>query len=181
MSRWMSLSRTVRNTNNVYRFFNQPNTIRQQQGSLFCFRRTFATTNNKEGESNKNNNENLRETLNRIRGNSGSQENDDQAGGSQNEFFQRAAKGWSYFSEELSNTWQELLQSNQRKNINKKIHHMPTKEGDSTSAASYDGPLEIMVIDESENLTAWERMQKRLTEAPIIQGMMSANVSKNEK
>jgi hypothetical protein len=27
-----------------------------------------------------------------------------------------------------------------------------------------------MMIDESEHLTAWERMQKRLAEAPIIQG-----------
>jgi hypothetical protein len=26
------------------------------------------------------------------------------------------------------------------------------------------------LIDESEHLTAWERMQKRLAEAPIIQG-----------
>jgi import inner membrane translocase subunit TIM44 len=30
-----------------------------------------------------------------------------------------------------------------------------------------------MVIDEAENLSAWQRMQRRLAEAPIIQGMMT--------
>jgi hypothetical protein len=36
-------------------------------------------------------------------------------------------------------------------------------------AVEYTGPVEIMIINPSENLTAWQRMQKRLTDAPIIQ------------
>jgi hypothetical protein len=36
--------------------------------------------------------------------------------------------------------------------------------------AECTGTVDIMVIDESEHLTAWERMQKRLKDAPIISG-----------
>jgi len=69
----------------------------------------------------------------------------------------------------VSQTWGELLRSGDRKDINKKIagaHPHDTADGDK----EYTGPVAIMVIDESENLTAWERMQKRLTDAPVIQG-----------
>lgn len=61
-----------------------------------------------------------------------------------------------------------MVQSNERKSINKKIHPTETEGGD----APYTGPVELMIIDPSEQLTAWERMQKRLTEAPIIQQML---------
>ena len=84
-------------------------------------------------------------------------------------FMRTAMQGWSKFRDELGETWEELLKTGERKDINKKIHvHHPedTPEGDQ----EYTGPVSIMVIDESENLTAWERMQKRLTEAPIISG-----------
>ena len=79
--------------------------------------------------------------------------------------FVRAADAWDSFRTAVGTTWNELLQSGQRKSINKKIHPVETAGGD----APYTGPVDIMVIDESEHLNAWERMQKRLTEAPIIQ------------
>jgi hypothetical protein len=84
-------------------------------------------------------------------------------------FLRTARESWSTFSEEVGKTWEELLKSGDRKDINKKlINHHPedTPEGE----APYTGPVEILVIDESEHLTAWERMQMRLTEAPIISG-----------
>jgi len=81
--------------------------------------------------------------------------------------FVRAADAWDNFRTAVGHTWNELLQSGQRKSINKKIHPVETAGGD----APYTGPVDIMVIDESEHLNAWERMQKRLTEAPIIQGI----------
>lgn len=82
-------------------------------------------------------------------------------------FLRSAAVTWSSFSEEVGKTWDDLLRSGERKSINKKIKHPEdTTEGE----AEYTGTVEIMVIDESEHLTAWERMQKRLTEAPIISG-----------
>jgi hypothetical protein len=84
-------------------------------------------------------------------------------------FLRSAAGTWSTLSEEVGKTWGELLKSGERKSINKKIAHPEdTVEGE----AEYTGPVEIMVIDESEHYTAWERMQKRLTEAPIISGKL---------
>ena len=82
----------------------------------------------------------------------------------------RVSRTFASFTDEVSATWQDLLKSGERKDINKKIHQPEaTEEGE----AAYTGPVEIMVIDESENLTAWERMQRRLTDAPIIQGKFS--------
>ena len=76
------------------------------------------------------------------------------------------ANVWSTVSDEVGLAWKELVNSEQRKSINKKIHPVATAEGDKP----YTGPVDIMVIDASEGLTAWERMQRRLTEAPIISG-----------
>lgn len=79
----------------------------------------------------------------------------------------QASDLWSNVTEEVGKTWGELLRSGERKDINKKIRHPEdTVDGEQ----EYTGPVDIMIIDESENLTAWERMQKRLTEAPLIQG-----------
>jgi hypothetical protein len=84
-----------------------------------------------------------------------------------NDFMRQASDFWSTATEEVGQTWNELLRSGERKDINKKIGHpQDTMDGDT----EYSGPVSIMVIDESENLTAWERMQKRLTDAPVIQG-----------
>ena len=80
----------------------------------------------------------------------------------------QAADTWDSFRAEVSSAWQDMVQSNERKSINKKIHPTETEGGD----APYTGPVELMIIDPSEQLTAWERMQKRLTEAPIIQQML---------
>ena len=85
------------------------------------------------------------------------------------DLLRQVADGWSSFTEEVGQVWQQLLKSGERKDINKKILHPEFRpEGE----AAYTGPVEILVIDESEHLTAWERMQRRLTDAPIIQGMI---------
>jgi hypothetical protein len=85
------------------------------------------------------------------------------------DLLRQVADGWSSFTEEVGKVWQQLLKSGERKDINKKIQHPEFRpEGE----APYTGPVEILVIDESEHLTAWERMQRRLTDAPIIQGMI---------
>jgi len=82
----------------------------------------------------------------------------------------QASDLWSNVTEEVGKTWGELLRSGERKDINKKIRHPEdTVDGEQ----EYTGPVDIMIIDESENLTAWERMQKRLTEAPLIQDILS--------
>jgi len=123
-------------------------------------------TNGKEEES-------LKDTIRRMRrekGTKGGGNNDDDDE-RVNNILRQASDFWSTATDEVSKTWGELLRSGDRKDINKKIGHpQDTAEGEE----EYTGPVSIMVIDESENLTAWERMQKRLTEAPVIQGKFDA-------
>ena len=113
--------------------------------------------------------ESLQDTINRMK----QKEGKDQEGDNGNEQFdsvlRNVADKWSIFSEEVGKTWGELLKSGDRKDINKKLvshHPEDTAEGE----APYTGTVDIMVIDPNEHLTAWERMQRRLTEAPIISG-----------
>ena len=94
-----------------------------------------------------------------------------------NDFFRRAADSWASFREEVSHAWNDLINSGNRKSINKKITPVATADGDKP----YDGPVDIMVIDPSEHLTAWERMQRRLTEAPVIQGVLARTEEFYEK
>lgn len=84
------------------------------------------------------------------------------------DFFRKAADFFGRFQDEVTATWQDLVKSGGPKDINKKIRPQETEEGDS----AYTGPVDIMVIDPSEHLTAWQRMQRRLTEAPIIQSIL---------
>jgi mitochondrial import inner membrane translocase subunit TIM44 len=79
----------------------------------------------------------------------------------------RAADAWDALKGEVQTGWNEIVASSERKSINKKLIPTETAGGD----VPYTGPVNIMIIDPSENLTAWERMQKRLTEAPIIQSI----------
>ncbi len=109
--------------------------------------------------------ESLKDTVRRMQQEKG--KGGDDSDEQMNDFMRKASSFWSTATEEVSQTWGELLQSGERKSINKKIGHPEdTLEGEE----EYTGPVAIMVIDESENMTAWERMQKRLTEAPVIQG-----------
>lgn len=120
-----------------------------------------------ETESNKDtSSSSLRDTVHRLKeddNNETSSTNDDIS----NDLLRKAADLWETAKSEISLTWQELVHAGAPKSINKKIHPVETQEGNQ----EYTGPVEIMVIDESEHLTAWERMQRRLQEAPIIQGM----------
>ena len=43
-------------------------------------------------------------------------------------------------------------------------------EDDNEAADKYEGTTAVMIIDEAENLNAYERIQRRLSEAPLIQG-----------
>jgi import inner membrane translocase subunit TIM44 len=114
----------------------------------------------------------LRDTVNRIKSEDSDTTTKDSSSSSSdgtNDLFRRAADTWELFSAELGTAWDELINSGKSKDINKKLVR-PTESAEGN--IEYTGPVEIMVIDESEHLTAWERMQRRLTEAPIIQGML---------
>jgi hypothetical protein len=111
--------------------------------------------------------ESLRDTVRKMQQGAKSKYLDDDKDAQFDGFLRSAAGTWSSFSEEVGKTWGELLKSGERKSINKKLKHPEdTMEGE----AEYTGTVDIMVIDESEHLTAWERMQKRLKDAPIISG-----------
>ena len=115
----------------------------------------------------------LKDTVNRIKGDG----HPDDSNPAFDDMLRKAADWWSDFRSEINKTWRELLQSGERKSINKKITPVATAEGDKP----YDGPVDIMVIDPSEHLTAWERMQRRLTEAPIIQDVLKRTEEIYEK
>lgn len=107
----------------------------------------------------------LRDTVNRLK-NKNKDEASETSSPGDGDLLHRAANLFDSFTSEVSAAWQELLKSGERKHINKQIiKPEATAEGDK----EYTGPVDIMVIDPNEHLTAWERMQRRLTEAPIIQ------------
>lgn len=84
------------------------------------------------------------------------------------DFFRRAAASWDAVRTEVAAAWSDLVRSGDRQSINKKIlHPTETAGGD----APYTGPVAVMVVDPT--LTAWERMQRRLTAAPIIQAILA--------
>jgi len=120
--------------------------------------------------------ESLKDTVRRMQQEKGKASDDSNE--QMNDFMRKASSFWSTATEEVNQTWGELLQSGERKSINKKIGHPEdTLEGEE----EYTGPVAIMVIDESENMTAWERMQKRLTDAPVIQDILSRSEQVYEK
>ena len=122
----------------------------------------------------------LRDAVNRAKAKDGEEIPDDSAASgddSTNELLHKARDTASSFFDAVSQTWSELLDSGKPRSINKRIHE-PVRdladgevpEDDDAAADKYEGSTAIMVIDEEEHLTAWERMQRRLSDAPIIQG-----------
>lgn len=82
------------------------------------------------------------------------------------------------FQDSLIETWHELLESGKSKGIQERV-----KEAESLKKQknSYKGTTELMIIDEDENLGAWEKMQRRLSSAPIIQSMLGKSYEMFEK
>mmetsp|Transcript_31198 Transcript_31198/g.93533 ORF Transcript_31198/g.93533 Transcript_31198/m.93533 type:complete len:270 (-) Transcript_31198:1430-2239(-) len=121
----------------------------------------------------------LEETVNRLKSKDGEGEGDEGPGGASTddaarEAYHKANSVASSFLSGLSSTWQELLNSGKPQSINKVIHD-PLKEGetaddDDAAADKYEGTTALMYIDPEEHLSAWERMQRRLNETPIISG-----------
>lgn len=121
----------------------------------------------------------LRDTVDRLKNESGSNESTttDKSSETSNEIYVKLADTWSSFRSGLSEAWTELINSNKPKDINKKIHDVkpPSAADDDNAAADkYEGTTAIMIVNEEDHLNAFERMQKRLSEAPIIQSILSA-------
>jgi mitochondrial import inner membrane translocase subunit TIM44 len=180
-------------SNDAFAYFEQQ--PKRSDSSNFILpidrRRTFSTS----SESNSTGKPSLKETVERLqRENDGSNaaENGATSESSQKsnpsgnndvafgDILRRTADVWDKLKSELSSTWQDLVQSGERKSINKKIvvhHPTETAAGD----APYTGRVDIMVLDPDLHLTAWERMQKRLTAAPIIQSILEKSEELYEK
>lgn len=136
----------------------------QKQQPVVC----YFSTDSKEKDSN-NSGDSLRDAVHRLKQDNSNNTTTENVSSNNDDLFRKAADLLDTAKSEIALTWQELLNAGKPKSINKKIHPTETPEGN----AEYTGPVEIMVIDESEHLTAWERMQRRLTEAPIIADMLS--------
>eukprot|EP00804_Cyclotella_cryptica_P013663 CCRYP_018775-RA/>CCRYP_018775-RA protein AED:0.06 eAED:0.06 QI:345/1/1/1/0.5/0.33/3/162/387 len=103
---------------------------------------------------------------------------------------QRLSTWATSFLDTLSQTWQDLLSAGAPKDINKKLLR-PTPNDDSPNYSNddeaadkyeeYRGSKDIMVIDPEEHLGAWERMERRLKDAPIIQDILEKSSQIYEK
>jgi Tim44-like domain len=173
LSRHLSLSSsssTPRNNddapNNINLNNNSENEIKQQQEQ--------PPPTSQQQQQQQQHRPSLEETIRQMKGDTNHlNENKNATTSSENKTFhetiQHVSSYWEKIKEEIQVTWNDLITSGERKSINKKIHPVETKEGDTP----YTGPVEIMIIDEAEHLTAWQRMQKRLSNAPIIQDILS--------
>jgi len=143
------------------------------------------TIESEKGEENESK-ESLRDTINRLKGEDDTNTANDGGGNSDksdnqtDEILRNVSSAFDSFSTSLSETWGELINSNQPKDVNKKIDDWHTSrpgnvdDDDNEAADKYEGTTAVMIIDESENLNAYERIQKRLSEAPLIQDIFKA-------
>ena len=115
----------------------------------------------------------------------GESANNDDGGSSinSNQYLEKLTSMGASFLDTVSQTWDELIASGQAKDINKKIGNAapspsegaPDYSNDDAAAdkyESYKGNRDIMVIDPQEHLSAWERMERRLRDAPIISDIL---------
>jgi import inner membrane translocase subunit TIM44 len=132
----------------------------------------YFSSDEKKDEKNK---ESLQDTINRLKGSKGEESS---SSSNSNEVFSKAADTYASFTSSISETWQDLINSSQPTDINKQIHtSSPGSESDDDNEAAdkYEGTTAMMIIDEEDNLNAFERIQRRLGEAPIIQGIFSSS------
>jgi len=135
----------------------------------------------------------LRETIEKLKGDK-SDTSDESTSADTNsdankEHLDKFASMASSFVDTISETWNELVASGQAKDINKKIGtpsdgEQPNYANDDEAADKYEeykGSKDIMLIDPEEHLSAWERMEKRLRDAPIIADILEKSGKVYEK
>jgi len=137
-------------------------------------------------------------TIERLKKESNSESSDKDKGGD-DEFItstetdprlERLTSMGNSFLDTVSRTWDDLVASGRPKDINKKIG-TPSADGtdanyaDDDEAADkyeeYKGSKDIMLIDPEDHLSAWERMERRLRDAPIIQDILERSNEAYEK
>ena len=141
---------------------------------------------NAPSETKKKKKKDLRESIERLKSSSNNHDNKDSDENQQNEqennpHLDKLTEIGTSVLNTISQTWDELIASGRATDINKKIgtpqsateDDAPNYENDDEAADKYEeykGSKNIMVIDPEEHLSAWERMERRLRDAPIISG-----------
>ena len=96
----------------------------------------------------------LRDTLNDIHQKENTSFTNGGGGGDSSEFLYQASTAFDSFKSTLGETWNDLLNSNQPKDINKKMHESKAgdvSQDDNEAADKYEGTTAMMIIDETEN------------------------------
>jgi len=150
---------------------------------------TTTTTDKEQDETKESKEESFEDKIKRLKGEKENTEESSSFGfDKDNELHRSFADKFAEFSAAVSETWKELLNAGSARDINKKIHApKPTAspetanyEDDNAAADKYEGTT-AMVIDEEENLSAWERMEQRLKDAPIIKNILEQTEQIYEK
>ena len=124
-------------------------------------------------------NKDLRKSIEKLKSDALKDEKEGDTGTEMDPRLERIGNMASSFIDTLSQTWQDLVAAGAPKDINKKIgtpdvdSDSPNYRNDDEAADKYEeykGSKDIMLIDPEEHLSAWERMERRLKDAPIIQG-----------
>jgi len=155
-------------------------------GHQCCYLSTEKTENEK---SNKNDESEklLHDTINRLQGGKGKGSDEGSSSSTASSIINGISSSVQSFSSAVGDTWKELVESSQPKDINKKLSDIhksqPGRKADDDNEAAdkYEGSTAVMVITEEENLNAYQRIQKRLSEAPIIQDLFNKSQEIYEK
>lgn len=158
----------IRNDDN-YRISKQFNNCLSSYSLRYQSSSSNGSGNEMKDEKKDNKSPSLEETIKQMKGKNDNESSADENSKKLDETIRQVSTFWDKMKDEVSLTWNDLIKASDRKSINKKIHPVETKDGDKP----YNGPVDIMIIDESLHLTAWQRMQKRLSDAPIIQDIMN--------
>lgn len=164
---------------------------RHQLSLIHVGRGARSFSDNSDGDKQK---KDLRETIEKLKGeNSNASDKSTSADTSSNvanqELLDKFSSIASSFMASISETWNELIASGKAKDINKKIgtpsdSGKPNYANDDEAADKYEeykGSKDIMLIDPEEHLSAWERMEKRLRDAPIIADILEKSSKVYEK
>jgi mitochondrial import inner membrane translocase subunit TIM44 len=153
---------------------------------------TRSFSDNSDGDKQKK--KDLRETINKLKGDKSNTRTDestsaDTSSTANNEHLDKFTSVASSFMASISETWNDLIASGEAKDINKKIgtpsdSEQPNYANDDEAADKYEeykGSKDIMLVDPEEHLSAWERMEKRLRDAPIIADILERSGKVYEK
>jgi import inner membrane translocase subunit TIM44 len=159
-----------------------PTCCSTQSSELYrCFSSESGTTEKKKD---------LRESIEKLKSENAKKSEEQETQTEMDPRLERLSTMTTSFLDSLSQTWRDLISAGAPKDINKKIGtpvvdtDSPNYGNDDEAADKYEeykGSKDIMLIDPEEHLSAWERMERRLKDAPIIQDILERSSELYEK